>query len=321
MNLFVKIPLTNSIGWNILEPKAEWLEISLQVDGELAEAVAEVLSRFIPTGVVIEQLIPSERNDPGPPPLLKVAGYLTVDDQIDTLRQQILEALWYLGRIRELPEPQIQTIEAMDWSETWKKNYRPIPIGQKLLIAPSWVETDPQGRIVIRIDPGMAFGTGTHPTTQLCLEFLETEVQPHHPVIDVGCGSGILAVAALKMGASYALGVDSDPEAIRVAQTNADINGVVQKLEFLQGSVDAVRNHERGPRQAPLVVANILASILIELLGTGLADLITTEGRLILSGILHEQEQLMLDAALREKLQFVERKQSGDWVALLFHKY
>ena len=225
------------------------------------------------------------------------------------------------GRIKEFPEPEFQTIEATDWSETWKKNYRPIPIGEKLLIAPSWVEYDPQGRIVIRIDPGMAFGTGTHPTTQLSLEFLETEVQPHLPMIDVGCGSGILAVAALKMGASRVLGVDSDPEAIRVAQTNADINSVVQKLEILQGTVDAVRNNKNGLQQAPLVVANIIAPVLIELLRTGLVDLITKDGGLILSGILLEQEPLVQAAALREGLQFVKRKQSGDWVALLFHKH
>ena len=305
-----------------MDTQDKWLEISMQVNGELAEAVAEVLSRFIPTGVVVEQLVPSghqgtdtERRDQ-----MRVAGYLPVDDKVEELRQGITEALWYLGRIRELPEPVFESVQQTDWSEAWKKNYHPIPVGQKLLIAPSWVEPDPQGRTVIRIDPGMAFGTGTHPTTKLSLEFLETEVLPQQTMIDIGCGSGILAIAALKLGASFALGADPDTDAIEAARVNAKINGVAQDCKIIQGSVSELQALDQAYQTAPLVVANILAPVLIKLLKAGMADLVASNGALVLSGILQEQAQSLYDEAGHHGLHFVARKQEGDWVAMLFKK-
>ena len=303
-----------------MQPK--WLEISLKVDGELAEAVAEVLSRFIPSGVVIEQRVSPEHQLAGsaPPGQWRVAGYLPVDEQIDRLRHQITEALWFLGRIKEMPEPEFKVVRQTDWSEAWKKNYHPLPVGKKLMIAPSWVEPDPRGRVVIRIDPGMAFGTGTHPTTRLSLEFLETAVVPEQPMIDIGCGSGILAIAALKLGAGWALGADPDPDAISAAETNAAINGVQENFTIIQGSVADVLALDGGHPVAPLVVANILAPVLDKLLKSGLAELIAPEGALILSGILQDQAQALQEEAIRHGMKLIDRKQEGDWVALLLRK-
>ncbi len=294
----------------------------MQVNGELAEAVAEVLSRYIPTGVVVEQLVPSDHQvtDTERRDQMRVAGYLPMDDKVGELRQGITEALWYLGRIMELPEPVFKSVQQTDWSEAWKKNYHPIPVGQNLLIAPSWVEPDPQGRTVIRIDPGMAFGTGTHPTTKLSLEFLETEVLPQQTMIDIGCGSGILAIAALKLGASFALGADPDVDAIQAARVNAKINGVAQDCRIIQGSVSEVQALDQAYQTAPLVVANILAPVLIKLLKSGLADLVASNGALVLSGILLEQAQSLHDEASHHGLHFVDRKQEGDWVAMLYKK-
>ena len=208
--------------------KAAWLEVALIVDGELAEAVAEVLRRYAPEGVAIESTAVQSGDDEsagqakGP---LRVAAYLPEDERLEETRSKLEEALWYLGRIRSLPPAQYQRIEAQDWSESWKQHYKPILIGERLLVAPAWIELDPGSRMLVRIDPGMAFGTGTHPSTRLCLEMVEASFAASplpDAVIDLGCGSGILAIAALKLGARQALGVDIDPEAIQTAQSNAE---------------------------------------------------------------------------------------------------
>jgi len=305
-----------------------WAEFSLIVDGELAEAVAEVLRRYAPDGVAIESTAvasspdDSEGHAVGP---LRVCAYLPVDSQLKETRRQIEEALWYLGRIRPLPPLQVRTIQESDWSEAWKANYRPIRLGERLIIVPAWLESPDTQRISIRMDPGMAFGTGTHPTTQLCLEMLETSLlktQARLPasqaltVIDIGCGSGILSVAALKLGANHALGVDIDPQAVAASEDNAALNGVSERLETGLGSVAEVRAGRFSLQQAPLVLANILALVIVQLLEDGLAELLAPGGVLILSGILAEQEEEVAGALANRALYVAARRQSGDWVAL-----
>lgn len=299
-----------------------WLEVSLIVDGEMAEAVADVLARFTPDGVVIESTaIESSADDVeghavGP---LRVAGYLPMDSQVEDTRRRLEEALWYLGRIRELPTPQFSPVQQIDWSEAWKQHYRPIPIGQNLMIVPAWLEPDTGGRIPIRIDPGMAFGTGTHPTTQLCLEMIAAryrQADPPASVIDLGCGSGILSVAAIKLGARRALGVDIDPDAIRSARKNATANQVNEQLELGSGSLRELQQGEFSLKVAPLVLANILAPILIRLLDEGLAQTLTPDGLLVLSGILAEQADEIRAALDRHGLRVVEQRQIEDWVAI-----
>lgn len=302
--------------------KASWLEVSLTVDGELAESVAEVLARFIPTGVVIEStavtatLDDSEGHAVGP---LRVFGYLPVDAQLEETRRQLEQALWYLGRIRPLPQAEFRTIQQANWAEAWKQHYRPIAIGKRLMIVPAWLEHPAGERIPIRIDPGMAFGTGTHPTTQLCLEALEAAIPnagQSWNVIDLGCGTAILAIAALKLGARHALGVDIDPEAIRAAQENAAANGVFAHLELGIGSLAEVRAGAFSVLKAHIVLANILAPVLIRLLEEGLGALLEDGGTLVLSGILQEQAAEVLSAAERHGLRLLTHWQSGDWVAL-----
>jgi ribosomal protein L11 methyltransferase len=311
---------------------ASWLEVSLIVDGEMAEAVAEVLARFIPNGVAIESTaIYADPEDEGYPiGPLRVCGYLPVDDRLEETRQKIEEALWYLGRISPLPAPQFQTVQEQDWAEAWKQHYHPIAIGQRLIIVPAWLESPEPARIPIRMDPGMAFGTGTHPTTQLCLEMAETvladaELNDRNPpaeaslrsaAIDVGCGSGILSVAAIKLGTARALGVDIDPRAVDVSLENAVLNGVADRYSAGTGSVVEIMRGDFGLRQAPLVFANILAPILIRLFEDGLAELVSPGGYLILSGILAEQKDAVLAAALAHGLTLHTQRQIIDWVAL-----
>ena len=171
-----------------------WLEVSLTVDGELAESVADVFAGFAPNGVMTEQGVKfndeeDEGTATGP---ITVRAYLEVNDQLEETRQKLEGSLYYLGVIKPVPTPTYKQIADQNWMEAWKQHYKPILIGQSLLILPAWLESTEPSRIPIKIDPGMAFGTGTHPTTQLCLELMEVSADNRQlsTVIDVGCGGG-----------------------------------------------------------------------------------------------------------------------------------
>ncbi len=303
-----------------------WLEISLTVDGELAEAIADVLARFAPNGVTTEQAVRyNDAEDEGTPVgPITVRAYLPADETLEERRQKLEESLYYLGMIQPLPAPVFTPIADQNWMEVWKERYQPIPIGRKLIIVPAWLDSPDASRIPIKIDPGMAFGTGTHPTTQLCLEFIEEFLSPQSSsvnrksVIDIGCGSGILSIAALKLGAALALGVDIDEASVRASRENADANGVeAERFALGLGSVAEVLAGRFQVRQAPLVLANILAPVLVRLFKAGMADLIEPGGVIVLSGILAAQAQTVIEAAQAHGLVLTGRRQLGDWVALM----
>ncbi len=310
-----------------------WLEVSLTVNGELAEAVADVLARFAYSGVMMEQGVKYTHDEDAGTPTgpITVRAYLEMDDQIEERRQKLEESLYYLGMIQPLPAASYQQIADQNWMEAWKQHYRPILIGERVVILPAWMDSPDPNRIAIKIDPGMAFGTGTHPTTRLCLELMEKrfDARPrtmdHQPlsmvdrpssVIDVGCGSGILSIAAIKLGAKSALGVDIDADSILNARENANTNQVGDELILEVGSVQEILDGRFAFRKAPLVVANILAPVIVRLLDAGLAELIEGDGAIILSGILQEQAQSVVEAAQAKGLSLNDRRQMEDWVAL-----
>jgi ribosomal protein L11 methyltransferase len=306
-----------------------WLEVSLTVNGELAEAVADVLARYAPNGVMTEQAVKfNDEEDEGTPVGdITIRAYLPADENLEETRRKLEESLYYLGMIQPLPAPAFTPIADQNWMEAWKTRYQPILIGKRQIIVPVWMDSPDPTRISIRIDPGMAFGTGTHPTTQLCLELMETvfddqsKIQNLKSVIDVGCGSGILSVAALKLGAKMALGVDIDEAAIINSRENAENNGISSEAFSLgRGSVDEVKNGKFGLSSAPLVLANILAPVLIRLFDAGLADLIAPGGAIILSGILEHQANDVVAAGQKQGLKLVDQRQINDWVALLMSK-
>ena len=307
------------------------MEVSISVNGELAEAVADVFARFAPNGVATEQGV-RYRNDEdegtgeGP---ITVSAYLPADGALEATRHGIEDALEYLRMIQPLPAARFNLIPDQNWMEAWKQHYRPIPIGRRLIIVPAWLDQDEAERIAIKIDPGMAFGTGTHPTTQLCLELLEAELGSGGPtlqgrsvgdritVIDVGCGSGILSIAALKLGAAAALAVDIDDQARENARRNAHINGIGDELMVAVGSVQEILEGQFPIRSADLVLVNILAPVIIRLLDAGLGDLIAAGGSAILSGILEDQAEGVMKAAVAQGLRLKAKRKSDDWVALL----
>src|SRR3990172_1834849 len=305
-----------------------WLEVSLTVNGELAESVADVFARFAPNGVMTEQGVKfvndeDEGTATGP---ITVRAYLEVNDQLEETRQKLEESLFYLGMIQPVPTPAYKQIADQNWMEAWRQHYKPILIGQRLLILPAWLESPEPKRIPIKIDPGMAFGTGTHPTTQLCLELMEKSFDERRKkkedgqgsflfplsCIDVGCGSGILSIAAIKLGAKTVLGVDIDIESVKNSRENADTNGVGDELILGQGSVTEILSGNFQFKSAPLVVANILAPIIIRLFDAGLADLVEPNGEIILSGILAHQAENVIAAGQAKGLKRSDQRQMGD---------
>ncbi len=302
-----------------------WLEVSLTVNGELAEAVADVLARFVPNGVTTEQAVKYMGDEDAGTPTgpITVRAYLPADDTLDDTRQKLEESLYYLGTIQPLPTPTFAPVADKNWMEAWKEHYHPIPIGKRLLILPVWLESPEPARKSIRIDPGMAFGTGTHPSTQLCLELIE-EYYDKIPVadreayamIDVGCGSGILSIGALKLGAGFALGVDIEEPSVKASRENATSNDISQeRFVFGLGSVTEILAGTFPIRQAPLVLANILAPVIIRLFGLGLADLVSPDGTLVLAGILAEQADPVEVAARAYGFTCFEKRFNEDWVA------
>ncbi len=300
-----------------------WLEVSITVNGELAEAVADVLARFAPDGVMTEQGVKYiDDEDAGTPTgPITVRAYLEMNDQIEETRQKLEESLYYLGMIQPLPSASYKQIADQNWMEAWKQHYKPILIGKRLVIVPAWMDSPDPNRVAIKIDPGMAFGTGTHPSTQLCLELLENHfvgADSHPPlrVIDVGCGSGILSIAAIKLGADSALGVDIDAESLKISRENANTNDIGKELVLGLGSVQEILDGKFAISKSALVVANILAPVIIRLFDAGLAELIEDNGAIVLSGILQEQAQSVIEAGQSKGLRMNERLRMGDWVAL-----
>jgi ribosomal protein L11 methyltransferase len=297
-----------------------WLEVSLTVSGEAAEAVADVLTRFAPNGVAIEaSQIDSSASDEGLPvgPVI-VRAYLPADSTLDQTRAQLEEALWHLGQLLPLPPPEYRSVAEADWAEAWKVNYQPIRVGKRLMIIPAWLNPPLEpGDVPIRLDPGMAFGTGTHPTTQLGLAAIEKHLRPGQPVLDLGTGSGILAIAAAKLGSGPVWAVDIDPEAVRVTGENAAANGVAGQITAAEGSLDKVLAADYS---APLVIANILARILVEMLGAGLARTVAPGGLLVLSGLLNSQAFEVIAALQAAGLELAAEEKIEDWVALIGRK-
>jgi ribosomal protein L11 methyltransferase len=295
----------------------DWIEISLTVDGEGAEAVADVLRRYAHQGVAIEHPLPGEIWPEEPPPSgpLVVRAYIPADDSAPAKQRQIEEALYYLGRLYPIPPPSFRTVAEEDWAEAWKQHFHPIRVGERLLIKPAWaqVETGPDD-IVIELDPGMAFGTGTHPTTQLCLQACEWFARPGLAMVDLGTGSGILAIAAAKLGCHRVVARDIDETAVRVAQENVIRNGVEQHVIVQHGSLAGLTT---SARHFDLGMANLTAAIILGMVDEGLQHIIYPWGRFIFSGIIEDQAEQVVAALDRIGLVLLGRRQMGDWVMLI----
>ena len=296
----------------------KWIEYSLIVDAAYADTVAAQLQSFSHQGVSLEQMgIMPECWDDGevpPPQQICVRAYIADDERAHDKIVTVRTALDQLEMPEPLPEPSISHVDEEDWAEAWKAHYHPLRLGKHLFVHPRWVEVEPQPNdITISMDPGMAFGTGTHPTTQLCLEALEDHVVHGMRVLDLGCGSGILSIAAAKLGAVYVLAIDNDPLSVRATENNALANNVHEQVTAQIGSLESVRH---SARRFDLIVVNILARIIIEMCENGLGQTVRPGGKAILSGLIEEQAE-SVEAALRATgLISTHRRMDGDWVTV-----
>jgi ribosomal protein L11 methyltransferase len=311
----------------------DWWEISITADMEAAEAVVELFNRHSYGQAVVEtpmDLFESDLRDALPSSAI-VKAYLPVDASGGEARLRLEEGLWHLSQLYPIPEPKVRRLAEQDWAEAWKQQYHLQRIGRRIVIVPSWEEYLGRGdETVVRLEPGMAFGTGLHPTTRLCLRALEEHLVPGDTVLDVGTGSGILAIAAAKLGAGSVLALEADRSAVVVAQENVALNGVSRQVEVqhatLPGGTDVpvhfaagqgLRSLETGCFE--LVLINILAPVILSV-APALAARLQVGGRLIVAGLIESQEQEVVDALEAEGLQLRERCQEKDWVGLVVER-
>lgn len=286
-----------------------WVEISIQASEAAVDAVANILIEEGCGGTVFGPTITS----PGAEPT-RVAGYLPVDDRVEARLSSIRERvniLPELGLPLESDEVTVTWVQDEEWATAWKKHFKPVRIG-RIVVKPTWEELETQpDDVIIEIDPGMAFGTGYHPTTQLCLQALQERVSGGETVLDVGTGSGVLAIAAAKLGAARVVGLDVDTVAVEVAQENVRQAGLEEILRIERADSPIFFKD-----QADLLVANILAQVLIDM-GGELREKLKPSGLLITSGIIVERSDDVKTAFEALGLVTTEEKRDGDWVALI----
>ena len=295
-----------------------WLELTVSAHREAVEALSELLSRAAPGGVAIEE--PIALLDDGqeyrvlPEGAVLVRAYLPMDGSEGEKRQQVEQGLWHLGQIGPhfVGELTTRQVAEEDWANAWKEYYHVLHLGARVVIKPSWREYAPKpDEVVLELDPGMAFGTGLHPTTHMCLELLEQRVQPGTRVLDVGTGSGILALAAARLGAASVLALDVSSVAVEAAQANARANGLEERVTVRLGSLE-----EASGERYDLVVANIIARVIADL-APALVGALAPGGLLIASGIIDERLPLAEDALRAAGLAEIERVRDGDWFSLV----
>ncbi|MCL4500152.1 MAG: 50S ribosomal protein L11 methyltransferase [Chloroflexi bacterium] len=298
-----------------------WAEITIRATDASADAVTNILTGEGCGGTSVSRLIDSTSPEAWDPELAwastgkaDVLAYLPVDDRLEGRLENIRT------RVRELPELglplasdeiTLRWAQEEEWADAWKKFFKPIRLS-RIVIKPSWEEFEPEeGDVVIDIDPGMAFGTGNHPTTQLCIQAIQDYIKGGEVVLDMGTGSGILAIAASKLGAARVVGFDIDPVAVEAADAN------VMRLE-LDDVIDVARAD--SPRafegQADIVIANIIPKVIIEM-APDLAAKVAPGGKLVASGIVQERAEEVLAALEETGLTLLQDRRDGEWVALV----
>lgn len=301
-----------------------WIEISCDVPADFADVVAEFLTEISGNGVCTENLNVDafSHDEIQHSSQVTIKAYFPSTDPIQTKMNKISSFLEQLASQHPgltLPPPSLSTVKTEDWSSSWKEHFKPMRVGRRLMIVPSWEEAHPRpDDIVLQLDPGMAFGTGGHETTRLCLELLE-EIMDDMPtlqipsVLDLGTGSGILAMAAARLGAGRVVAVDIDPQAVEVAQENLAINNLSEQVQCSTTPLESLSG------EFDIILANILAEELVRL-APQIMERLAPGGRLVLSGILSEKEKLVRMGFSQQPVEYCETRNQGDWVALLYRK-
>lgn len=304
-----------------------WSEIAITVDTKDIETAGNIANMAVPYGIYIEDYSNLENE------VMEIA-------HIDLIEEGLLKADRTKGIIHIYINPQENPMEAVsfikerlesegikyeikmsdcaaeDWVNNWKHYFHPMPVGEKLLIRPTWEEKyDPQGRKVLHIEPGLAFGTGSHPTTKLCLETLEKYIDENSTVLDIGCGSGILSIASLLLGAKSAFGVDIDSLAVKTAVANAKENGFGEdKFKAVQGNLS-----DKVQGKYNVIVANIVADIIMEF-NKEVGKFLDNDGVYITGGIIENREDEVLMSFAQNGFSVIERFEEKGWLVFVLKK-
>jgi ribosomal protein L11 methyltransferase len=309
----------------------KWIEVFVKTTSEFEEEVTNILYEANIQGIIIEDfqdVLDLEKNkndwDIIDPDLLNnyyegiiIKGYLEEDNDIEEKINFIKEKIHGLPRydldIRDT-EVEINTIEETDWNQEWKKHFKPFPVGKNFLIKPSWEEIDEDTeRKIIEIDPGMAFGTGTHATTLMCLEALENYLKEDDLVYDIGTGSGILAIAAGKLGAN-SIGIDIDEDSVRTAKDNVKLNKCADNVKIIKGNL-----LNKAMDKADIIISNIIADAIINMSGN-LNKFLKDSGIFIASGILENKKEEVVQALKANKFEILETSVMDEWLCIVARK-
>ena len=298
-----------------------WTEITVAVEQKDTDTAAAIANMTVPYGIYIEDYSDLEKDAE------EIAHIDLIDEELIAKDRNTSVIHIYISECDNAAEAleflkerftaegivykaEAQGVNDSDWNENWKKYFHATEIGEKLVIVPSWEKYENKdSRTILHIDPGAAFGTGTHATTSLCLDMLQKYVTDNTQMLDIGCGSGILAVASVLLGAETAVGVDIDAQSVKTARENAEINGVTDKTEFIVGDLA-----EKVTGKYSLVCANIVADVVIRLIENVKAYM-EEDGVLIVSGIIDLREKDVLSAAKMHGFAVTEKRYKDNWCA------
>jgi len=306
----------------------KWVEVQIKTTTEAEELVTNIMYDLGVTGLAIEDpndILAFQQSEEDwdfiDPELVKqdyegviIKAYFPEDDNLDKkieLVRENIEVIPQNERGKKLGEVTVTEVYEEDWAEAWKKYYKPVRIGERIVIKPTWEEYEKnEDELIIELDPGMAFGTGTHETTMMCIEALESYVKDGHKLFDIGCGSGILSIVAAKLGAKKVIGVDIDSTCVKVSQENIRMNEVEDLIEIRQGNLlDVV--HEK----AHIIVANIIAEVIIEMTDY-VPDYLYDGGIFIASGIILEKVDRVRKKLEDKGFKILEIKYLGQWALI-----
>ena len=291
------------------------VEFSVRTPSEFVEPLSQLFRRYGEHGVVVEAdggYNPDEGETPRADAWVTLRTYVADDELLAERRGQFgvgVRLIAHVGPVGDLAE---RRIEESDWRDAYKRYLGVLEVGERILVVPSWEEpASAEGRKTIKLDPGLAFGTGHHPTTRMCLELVEKLLRPGASVLDLGCGSGILSIAAAKLGAGAVLGLDVGADAVRVASRNLRDNAVERQVTVVRGTLPA----GIGDRRFDLVMANISARVVVDL-AEHMTEAIVPGGSAIISGVLDERRNEVVEALEACGLSIAEVREMDDWLAL-----